>query len=190
MAKRSLDFDMPLSKSHNNGKRPCDWPGCREAGEHRAPKSRDKLNEYFWFCMDHVREYNKAWNYYAGMSEAEIEADRRRDTTWQRKTWKFGSNTDHAKKEAFDDAFGIFDDDNDPRAGKQSKQQSRAYGAEAQALELFELEPGATMDEIKARFKELSKKHHPDTNGGDKDAEERFKEINEAYHILTAAQEA
>ena len=55
--------------------RRCDVPGCTSAGEFRAPKGRNQLNEYFWFCLDHVREYNRAWNYYAGMSEDEIEAD-------------------------------------------------------------------------------------------------------------------
>ena len=38
-----------------------------------------------------------------------------------------------------------------------------------------------TLDEVKARYKELAKRHHPDANGGDRDAEERLKAINLAY---------
>ena len=62
----------------------CDHPGCASGGEFRAPRSRIELDHYFWFCIDHVRAYNSAWNYYAGMNEAEIEAEIRRDTAWQR----------------------------------------------------------------------------------------------------------
>ena len=53
----------------------CDWPGCRDEGQHRAPKSRKEIETYHWFCLGHVRQYNKGWNYYAGMSDAEVEAD-------------------------------------------------------------------------------------------------------------------
>jgi DnaJ-class molecular chaperone len=37
---------------------------------------------------------------------------------------------------------------------------------------------------VKARYKELVKRHHPDANGGDKSAEERFKTVSEAYRTL------
>jgi hypothetical protein len=68
-------------------RRSCEWPGCTGEGEFRAPLSRDQLDQYRWFCLDHVREYNRSWDYYRGMSQAEIEADLRRDTVWQRPTW-------------------------------------------------------------------------------------------------------
>ena len=50
----------------------CQHPDCKLPGVYRAPKSRTQLNEYFWFCLDHVRDYNKAWDFYAGMSQADI----------------------------------------------------------------------------------------------------------------------
>src|SRR5882762_10875395 len=68
----------------------CDHPGCECGGDFRAPRSRLELDRYYWFCLEHVRAYNVAWNYYAGMSEPEIEAEIRRDTVWQRPTWKLG----------------------------------------------------------------------------------------------------
>ena len=46
------------------------------------------------------------------------------------------------------------------------------------------LTPAVTEKELKARYKQLVKKHHPDANGGDKQAEERLKIINEAYTTL------
>ncbi len=68
----------------------CDHPGCECGGDFRAPRSRLELDRYYWFCLEHVRAYNLAWNYYAGMSEPEIEAEIRRDTVWQRPSWKLG----------------------------------------------------------------------------------------------------
>ena len=66
-------------------------PGCHEAGEYRAPKSRTTLNDYHWFCLEHVRAYNAGWDFYKGMSPAEVEAQLRADTSWQRPTWPIGS---------------------------------------------------------------------------------------------------
>src|ERR1700740_3570652 len=43
---------------------------------------------------------------------------------------------------------------------------------------------GATEKEIKQAFRKLARKHHPDVNPGDKAAESKFKEINEAYEVL------
>src|SRR5258706_138681 len=51
---------------------PCDHPGCEAGGNFRAPKSRLELHDYRWFCLEHVRAYNLAWNYYAGMSQTEV----------------------------------------------------------------------------------------------------------------------
>ncbi|HET9018229.1 MAG TPA: molecular chaperone DnaJ, partial [Acetobacteraceae bacterium] len=68
----------------------CDMPGCGGAGEYRAPKSRQSLREYWWFCLEHVRAYNAAWDFYKGMSPAQIEAEMRADTHWQRPTWPLG----------------------------------------------------------------------------------------------------
>src|SRR3984957_18212540 len=70
--------------------RPCDYAGCTAAGEYRAPKSRSSLNEYWWFCLEHVRAYNATWDFYKGMTPGQIEAQMRDDTGWQRPTWPLG----------------------------------------------------------------------------------------------------
>ena len=62
----------------------CDHPGCQAQGEFRAPRSRTELTRFYWFCLEHVREYNAAWNYYADMDEAAIEAEIRKEIVWQR----------------------------------------------------------------------------------------------------------
>src|SRR5882672_6797989 len=88
----------------------CDHPGCAAGGDFRAPRSRIELDHYFWFCLDHVRAYNAAWNYYAGMSEAEVEAEIRHDTTWQRPTWPLGSRHSPNHAPTMRDYFGVFGD--------------------------------------------------------------------------------
>lgn len=50
------------------------------------------------------------------------------------------------------------------------------------------LEKSASQDEIRSAFRKLAIKHHPDKNKGDKESEEKFKEINEAYQVLSDPQ--
>jgi hypothetical protein len=163
--------------------RSCDSPGCEQPGEHRAPKSREQLRDYYWFCLEHVRAYNNAWNYYAGMSEAEVEGERRADTYWHRPTWRFGG--ERGTSEGFEDPFDLFEDEG--AAQQESKERFSASAPELAALATLDLSPPVTRQAIKSRYKELVKRHHPDANGGSKDAEERLKAINRAYETLIRA---
>ncbi len=90
--------------------RTCDHPDCQDHAEHRAPKSRGEIRDYFWFCLDHVRAYNKAWNYYAGMSEDEVEQELQKDTFWHRPTWRLGERRTTVDLGGVGDPFGVFDD--------------------------------------------------------------------------------
>ena len=168
--------------------RPCDAPGCDCAGEYRAPKSRTELNQYHWFCLPHVREYNAAWDFYKGMTPGQIEQQTRLDTGWQRPTWPLGT----LGGRRFDE-----NDLRDPLHVLHTGELKR--GAKERALDIpTELrEPVQTlgidwpvsMTALKSRYKELAKRHHPDANGGDRASEERLKHINLAYaavrHYLT-----
>jgi DnaJ-domain-containing protein 1 len=162
--------------------RVCDRPGCRGAGEFRAPQARDRLDQYYWFCLDHVREYNAAWNYYAGMSEAEIELEIRRDMVGRRPSWPLGARVGRLDWRVRD-RFGFFDGEE----GREREARRRPETKEDAALRIFELDPPFTLARLKARYKELVKLHHPDAHGGDKAAEERLKLINQAYSTLKAA---
>ena len=64
----SAEFHDP-AKGSKRATRACGMPGCAAAGEYRAPKDR-ALSDYHWFCLDHVREYNSAWNFFQGMRSA------------------------------------------------------------------------------------------------------------------------
>ena len=163
--------------------RSCDHQGCVAEGQFRAPRSRDNLgatNNYYWFCLAHVREYNAAWNYYAGMSEPEIERNLRHDTVWQRPTWPLGWRVAGNR---WRDPLHIFAEhaaENKARA----EAKRRPVTEEEIALSVFELEAPFDIKELKSRYKTLVKLHHPDANGGSKEAEERLKIITHAYRVL------
>ena len=172
----------------------CDHPGCVAGGEFRAPKSRLELRDYYWFCLDHIRAYNSAWNYYAGMSDREIEAEIRRDTVWQRPSWRLGDRHGPGYAERIRDYFGMLSGSaggsSDRRRGNGDRApdaERRALSAREQALSVFEIEPPFTQTSLKARYKTLVKLHHPDAHGGDKAAEEKLKVINQAYATLKAS---
>src|SRR5690348_11270225 len=168
--------------------RACDHPGCAAAGDFRAPRSRASLGAYYWFCLDHVRAYNAAWNYYAGMSAREIEAEIRHDTVWQRPTWPLGARVGVHLGMRFQD-FGLFDLEEGAANGRQqqsARPSRRPLSQQEQALLIFDLEPPFTLGGLKTRYKQLVKLHHPDAHGGDKAAEERLKVINQAYSTLKA----
>lgn len=175
----------------------CQHPDCELPGVYRAPKSRTQLNEYFWFCLDHVRDYNKAWDYYAGMSQAEIERQVRNDVVGQRPTWPLGkwgahgpSGRTSAPRSAFipDDVAEALDGAAQARKTRAREEQRRnsRLSKEEQALAVLELTAPVTMDEIRTRYRILVKKLHPDANGGDKSAEEQLKVVNQAYSTLKA----
>lgn len=144
--------------------RSCDVPGCAGGGTHRAPKSPHQLDSHYWFCLVHAREYNAQWDFFAGMSRAEIEAFQRDNATWHRPTWPFG---EHLGSPA---TGGGRNDRRDPKT--------------RQALAELQLGAEVGLKDIKNRYKQLAKRYHPDANGGDKRAEERLKRINEAYEYL------
>jgi hypothetical protein len=169
--------------------RVCEHPGCAAAAEFRAPKSRSQLHQYRWFCLEHVREYNAKWDFYAGMNETEIEAQIRADQTWRRPTWRVGARSDGRAQDPFEvllDPYDILADSEVRRARGRHvpAQPNNLTPAEQQALSILDLTWPQTLDAVKVRYKQLAKKHHPDANGGDKDAEERLKLINRAYTTL------
>jgi len=56
--------------------------------------------------------------------------------------------------------------------------------AERKALDTLGLDADATKHQVKMRFKELVKRHHPDANGGDRSTEDRLIEVIQSYNYL------
>ncbi len=181
------EINAPFAREHDTERR-CQATGCAEQGVHRAPVARDRLTEYYWFCKEHVRQYNLAWDFFAGMNEQEIEYQRRFDTVWQRPSWPFGQFGQRAGRGSgggagyrFHDGFGFFSEGPD---GANGTGEARPRTAEQKALTLLDLEEPVTFEDVKARYKALVKQLHPDANGGDTEAEERLKIVNQAYAAL------
>ncbi|BAF89676.1 heat shock protein [Azorhizobium caulinodans ORS 571] len=169
----------------------CQWPGCDQPGTHRAPKGRMQEGQYWLYCLDHVKEYNQSYNYFAGMSDSAVYAYQKDALTGHRPTWRMGTRgaNDTPGGDGMRDPFGFTAEMGSHGAGfAPSEPEGRAIRtAERQALEIMGLELSATGPEIKARFKELVKKHHPDANGGDKSAEERLRNVIQAHSTLKKA---
>ncbi len=155
--------------------RPCDHPGCDKKGEYKAPKDRS-LKEYYWFCLEHVEEYNKNWDYLAGSTPEEIESKIREDVVWNRPTWKLGQRK--ARVRGFGDLLGLFTD------GRGESEVPRIPKECLEALSVLNLSADCSVCQLKAAYKKLAKKYHPDLNAGDKKAEEKFKRLTHAYHLL------
>lgn len=172
--------------------KPCDVEGCAERGDFKAPKSRDALNSYYWFCLEHVREYNQNWDFFKGMSQFEIEKTMSRTATWDRPTWRFteaGKNEENIRKAAYqrfttEDIFFDFGGNSDENKESAKINLGSIPHPAVEALAVMNLQPPVEWPDVKARYKALAKRYHPDTNGADKNAEEQLKKINLAYSIL------
>jgi hypothetical protein len=177
------------------GERVCDYEGCRRAGQARAPKHRDIPNEHYWFCQQHAAEYNKSWNFFAGMSEAEQRAFRDDALTGHRPTWSFKADARSREAAAFAakmgtanarpgwDPFGMF------KSGRTApRPEARHMGKmERGALADLDLADDAAPDAIRARYHELLKRLHPDANGGDRSTEDKLQRVIKAYKTLKGA---
>lgn len=175
-------------------RRACEMPGCDEAGTHRAPKGRHLEGEYFWFCLDHVRQYNKSYNYFSGMNDAAIQAYQRDATIGHRPTWQMGVNardiesgkagrpSGFAWAGGAQDPFRLFGEGFQTRGPEPEKR--KVHNMEARSLSTLGLDMSASPADIKARYKQLVKRHHPDANGGDRSLEDRLREIIQAYSYL------
>ena len=194
-----MKFDSPLfdrirvKPAQDRRARPtgphCEWAGCSEQGTHRAPKGRDREKEYWRFCLNHVRQYNHSYNFFAGMSDDAVMAYQKDSLTGHRPTWKMGTGNGGMRPDARNfgtqgDPFGLFSEGF--RAERQERVETArpVRNAERKALDTLGLEISATPQQVKARFKELVKRHHPDANGGDRSTEARLIEVIQSYNYL------
>jgi hypothetical protein len=171
----------------------CEWPGCEQVATHCAPKGRLRENEKWRFCLEHVREYNQSYNFFEGMSEEAVLRYQKEAIIGHRPTWKMGTgrrmrDPGNFYAEGGTDPFGLFQELGGAARTRQSQPERRAIrNAERKALDTLGLEHDAGRSDIKARFKELVKRHHPDANGGDRSTESRLVEIIQAYNYLKSA---
>ncbi len=159
----------------------CNWSLCTEIGEFKAPAKKEE--GYLWFCEEHIKEYNKKWDFFEGMSQAQIEDFVFQDIIGHRKTQKFGSMDNF-----FHDLWNNAIEDellNLSKFKKTLNKHNNDYTEkQISALKKMDLKPSINWMGIKEQFKKLVKKYHPDMNAGDTKYEEKLKEITIAYSYL------
>jgi hypothetical protein len=176
----------------------CERGGCSAAGPHRAPKGRGREGQYWRFCLDHVREYNASYNYFAGMSDEAVVAYQKDAVIGHRPTWSMGVNAAaQGRSQAPDaptrdweyaDPLGILRSGRFDQARRAPEPKApRRPGPVRRALETLGLDEHADAGAIKAQFKALVKRFHPDAHGGDRSYEERLRDIIRAHDTLKAA---
>jgi hypothetical protein len=177
----------------------CEHPGCKALGEFRAPKGRDQEGQYFRFCLNHVREYNASYNYFNGMSDNAVAAYQKDAIIGHRPTWTMGMNSsakpgaeaEAPKRDwAYVDPLGVLNGHDFTQARTRQApepKRPRYTGAVRRALDVLGLDDGADGPAIKAQYKTLVKRFHPDANGGDRSYEARLRDIIKAHDTLKSA---
>lgn len=164
-----MDWGFPRWRAYGASRetvkvRLCDRHGCTEPGTCPAPKSPNSP-ERWMFCQDHAAEYNRGWNYFEGLSAEEAAA---REAEERRTAAGFTTSRHQAWAERGDEYRS---------------------GDEMRALDLFDLPPDASMDDVKKAWRALAKETHPDVRPGDVEAARRFQAGQAAYDILRNADE-
>ena len=162
----------------------CDWKNCSKIGSYKAPMEKDNSKVYRWLCLDHIKEFNKSWDYFNGMTEDQIFEFIKSDMTWHKPTQRFGSSDNFFKilwKDALSKEKSFFGNKLNTQDNVKLKKFNKKDIA---AFKILELEIGTIWPKIQNKFKTLVKRFHPDMNSGNKIYENKLKNITLAYSQL------
>jgi len=167
-----------MSGESTTSTRPCEHEGCTDSGKYRAPKAPDVLDDFFWFCKDHIREYNLKWNFFDGTTEAEMNAQLSKDKVWERETKSFTDPEARAwARLGINDAQQVLGGNATRNPGKSRSGSKRLPPTERRAMDILEAQDSWTKAEIRKAYKSLIKVLHPDINGGDRSQEEQLQQV-------------
>ena len=161
----------------------CEWGNCMKVGNYKAPMEKDNSKNYRWLCVEHIKLFNKSWDYFDGMNQSEIEDFLKSDMTWHRPTQKFGSSDNFFNilwNNALNDKFNFFKHEKNTHSLNGEKLSEK----DIDAFKIMELELNTSWPIIQKKFKTLVKKFHPDKNSGNKQFEDKLKKITLAYSHL------
>ncbi|WP_133488053.1 DnaJ domain-containing protein [Aliiroseovarius marinus] len=181
--KRNPRGKRGMSGAFETSKRVCEHPGCNEAGQYRAPRSPDHLDEFKWFCKEHVREYNLKWNFFDGATEEEMNEQADKDRVWERETKPFGTKDEQRAwaRLGVDDPHQVLGANATQNPGKSITGTRKLPPTERRAIDILEAKDHWTKAEIRKSYKKLIKVLHPDMNGGDRSQEEQLQEVRWAW---------
>jgi hypothetical protein len=167
----------------------CAVPGCGAPGEFKAPLEAanfDGPGSWRFLCLDHVREHNAKYNFFAGMSTEEISAAQSPIAGWDRPSRRFATNGADPPPR-----WGDFSDPLDAISSRfrlnRDPTPPRFTRPERRALSVLGLGEDAELHSIRQRYSALVRRYHPDKNGGDRSHERRLGEVIEAWQLLRKA---
>jgi DnaJ domain len=180
--KRKKTGRRGMSGAFDTANRACDYPDCKETGAYRAPKSPDLLDEFYWFCKDHIREYNLKWNFFQGTTDDEFQKFIDKDRVWGRETKPFSQKDDGRAwaRLGINDPMSLLGTNATQNPGKAmptSNATRKLPPTERKAIEILDARDTWTKTEIRKQYKSLVKDLHPDMNAGDRSDEERLQEV-------------
>jgi len=174
-----------LSGASETSVRICEHEGCGESGKYRAPKAPDVLDDYYWFCKEHAREYNLKWNFFHGTTEAEMNAQLSKDKVWERETKPFSDPEARAwARLGIEDPHQVLGGNATQTPGKGTTGKRKLPPTERRAIEILEAEDTATKQELRKAYKALIKVLHPDINGGARSQEEQLQQVVWAWEQI------
>ena len=181
-------------------RRPCARPGCVERGEFRAPNPYGRLpgpngpGDYQWLCLDHVREFNLGYDWFAGMTAEEISAAQSPTNFWPTETRAFRANGNvdvppkwadfHDPLDAISARFRGRMEDAKPTMAPNGQLLS---SEDRKALKTLGLGNDADRKAVRSAYSRLVRKYHPDKNGGDRAHEKALQDVIAAYTHLKSA---
>ena len=161
----------------------CNWNNCNKIAEYKAPIEKDNSRKFRLLCLEHIKEFNKNWNYFSGMSDTEVCEFIKSDSTWHKPTQSFSSSDNFFKilwNNVLDDGLKI----NESINGLSRKKQFNFSENDLKAFNILGISVGLKWEMIQKKFKKLVKKFHPDMNSGNKKYEDKLKVITLAYTQL------
>ncbi len=161
----------------------CEWNNCLEEGSYKAPIEKDNSRKYRMLCLNHVKEFNKNWNYFEGMNDNQIYDFIKSDMTWHKSTQSF-SSSDNFFKILWNNA--LKDDLKKYRINGEldHMNQFKFDHNDVKAFSILGISIGIQWKKVQEKFKKLVKKYHPDMNAGNKKYEDKLKVITLAYTQL------
>ena len=161
----------------------CDWNNCCKEGQYKAPKERDNSKNFRLLCLEHVKEFNKSWNYFSGMDNTQILEFLKSDITWHKPTQSFSSSDNFFKvlwNNTLKDEMDKIKFNNDFN----NMNKFKFNNSDIKAFDILGITVGLKWEKIQDKFKKLVKKFHPDKNAGNKKFEDKLKVITLAYTQL------
>ena len=174
-----LDFDWRTLELEKRDTRPCDQFGCDQEGLFPAPKNVADLTLRYYFCLEHVKDYNVQWNYLDQIRSAGSQEEAANDTRQHHPFKRNGKPFAAFFQQSPNDPLGMLGEDKETSyIFSPTQKVFSPKTKEGKAFVTLELSWPFTQEDLKQAYKTLAKRYHPDLNQSDPSAIEKFRDVN------------